>query len=311
VPRRRLGVALLLEPPLAAEVDGLRRALGDPALDRVTPHLTLVPPLNVAEAELPAALGLLRRAASVPAGPLEVLLGPPATFLPDNPVLYLQVSGEPEALDRLRRLRDAVLSGPLERPLSWPWVPHVTLADDLVPAAIDAALAVLGHFRATARFERVVLLEEQGRPRRWVPLADVRLGPRSVVGRGGLELELTLGCLVDPQAAALLALLPEGEVALPDGARVAVVCTARRAGSVVGVGAAWYEEWRGYLGVAVHPDHRHQGIGTHVLARLESVLIEEGWAGADLEPLGPPAFYQGRSRTARARFGPSPQSMPE
>jgi hypothetical protein len=50
--RHRLGVVLLVPDPWAAEVDGLRRALGDEALDRVAPHITLVPPSNVSDEDL-------------------------------------------------------------------------------------------------------------------------------------------------------------------------------------------------------------------------------------------------------------------
>jgi 2'-5' RNA ligase len=59
-----LGVALLLPDPAATEVDGLRRALGDGSLGRIPAHLTLVPPVNVRADDMPAALDLLRRAAT-------------------------------------------------------------------------------------------------------------------------------------------------------------------------------------------------------------------------------------------------------
>ena len=47
--RRRLGVVLLVPEPAATEIQGLRRAVDDPALDSIPPHLTLVPPVNVRE----------------------------------------------------------------------------------------------------------------------------------------------------------------------------------------------------------------------------------------------------------------------
>ncbi len=56
VPKRRLGVALLIPAPLDREIDGLRRAVGDGALGRIPPHLTLVPPVNVREDRLGEAL---------------------------------------------------------------------------------------------------------------------------------------------------------------------------------------------------------------------------------------------------------------
>ncbi len=47
-------------------------------------HLTLVPPVNVREDRLGEALAVLRRAAAATRS-LTLTLGPPATFLPDNP----------------------------------------------------------------------------------------------------------------------------------------------------------------------------------------------------------------------------------
>ena len=50
--------------------------------------------------ELGGALARLRAAAAGQPGPLRLTLGPPATFLPDNPVVFLEVGGD---LERLRR----------------------------------------------------------------------------------------------------------------------------------------------------------------------------------------------------------------
>ena len=125
----RLGVALLLSSPVADQVDGLRRALGDRTLGRVPAHITLVPPVNVKEADLGRALAVLRAGAAAAPRVLRLRLGAPTSFLPANPVLYLPVDGDLEALAALAALRDRVMVPPLARPLAWPFVPHVTLAD--------------------------------------------------------------------------------------------------------------------------------------------------------------------------------------
>lgn len=187
---------------MAAEVDGLRRACGDKALGRVPGHLTLVPPVNVREDDLPAALTRMRAAASAVAGPIEVTLGPPATFLPNNPVLYLQVGGP--GLTRVHRLRDVVFAYPLERSLTWPFVPHVTLADNAEPDRIAAAMVALADYAVPVTFDRLHLLEE-GEERTWQPIADCGLGAPDLVGRGGFEVELTTTELLDPEAAGFLA----------------------------------------------------------------------------------------------------------
>lgn len=299
--RRRLGVALVLDPPLAAEVDGLRRALGAGALARIPPHVTLVPPVNVAEQDIPAALARIRDGAAAAGGPLSLTLGPPASFLPANNVLYLAVAGE---LDRLGGVRAAVFADPLWRADDRPFVPHVTVADDADPARILAALDVLADYRADWEPERVVLLEAVRGPhgRRWLPLADARSEPRHVVGRGGLPLELTLGRHLDPQAAALLRALPEHEVATlaaaihpsgiqPHGGSAGIplageeagatigvpqatwplTVAARRSEEIVGVGVAWWSGERPQRYVAVDPAVREQGIGSHIRARLLAV----------------------------------------
>jgi len=162
----RLGAALLLPPPLDIEVDGLRRALDDGSLGRIPAHLTLVPPVNVREDALGAALAVLRVAAAA----TEVFtleLGPPATFLPDNPTLHLTVADA----TAVRALRDRIFVDPLARPLTWPFVPHVTLADEAAPHRIAAALIALSGYRVEASFDRVHLLRE-GPGRIWTAIAD-------------------------------------------------------------------------------------------------------------------------------------------
>jgi 2'-5' RNA ligase len=216
------------------EIDGLRRACRDGSLAMVPPHITLVPPVNVRTERVTDALEVLRAAAAtVPASGLRLHLGPPATFEPEIPVLYLAVGGEDA--DLLRSLRDAVFTPPLERSVSWPFVPHVTLADGLPPERLAWAMGCLDGYEVEVELDRVHLLRE-GSGRVWQPIADAPFGPRRIVGRGGLPLELTVSAIADPEATALLASPSAGE--LPAGAEPLVV-TARHDGNVVGVARGW------------------------------------------------------------------------
>jgi 2'-5' RNA ligase len=190
--RVRLGVALLVPAPLDAEIDGMRRALGDGTLGRMPAHLTLVPPVNVREDRLGEALAVLRRAAAA-TRPLTVTLGPPASFLPDSPTIYLRVDGDVQAL------RDRVFVEPLARPVTWPFVAHVTLADEAPPERIDAALSALADYQVEVAFDRVHLLRE-GPGRVWEPIADAVFAPPAVIGRGGLPVEITVSERLDPEA---------------------------------------------------------------------------------------------------------------
>lgn len=300
MPRDRLGVALLLPRDVAGEVDGLRRALGDGTLGRIPPHLTLVPPVNVPSERLGDALALLRAAGATvaDAAPLRLRLGPLMSFLPVNPVAYLAVGGD---VDVLGVLRDRVFRPPLWRTLTHAFVPHVTVADDLPPQRLEAAVSALADFRLDVSFGRVHLLRE-GPGRVWQPIADAPFATPAVVSRGGLPLELTISGRLDVQAWRLVdevregGALPggllvaggppapgEGEAGRPQGAgagageRLAV--TARRDSAVVGALAgrllgpvAWLDV------VAVVPGARQQGIGRHLLRAAEGIARRSGCA---------------------------------
>ena len=262
--RQRLGVVLLVPQPLATQIDGLRRALGDVSLGRVPPHVTLVSPINVAERDLPAAFAVVRAAASF-TPVLSLRLGPVTTFQPVNPVAYLTVDGKAEAMEELAALRDSCLAGPLERRHDHDFVPHVTVAAEQEAARLDAAVRALSDFSADVTFDRVhVLAEQPGRI--WVPIAESPLGePPREVGRGSLPLEVAVAGRLDVEAAALLAIDHE-----PAGRPFSV--TARRDGAVVG--AAWGWTAGGRLEVAdlvVAAAHRGQGIGRHVLQAVEEI----------------------------------------
>ena len=260
---------MLLPPFAAAEVDGLRRALGDPSLGRIPPHLTLVPPVNVREDDLESATDVLR-AAAAQTRPFELTLGPPATFLPDNPVVYLSVWGY---LDRLRALRDAVFVPPLERALTWPFVPHVTLADNIESRRAGAAVDTLAGYTRDVLIESVFLLQERVHERgerRWHVVGDFPFVLPAVVGRGGLEVELTVTDTLDGATRDWL------EDHLPDPRRPLAV-TARRDGHVVGIVSGWTNgELANLSELFVGPATRREGIGGHLLARFLAAAIARG-----------------------------------
>jgi 2'-5' RNA ligase len=197
--RRRLGVALMLPEPVRQEVDGLRRACGDPTLGRVPPHVTLVPPVNVAEAALDHVGRLLRSAAATVRTPLSLALGPAATFAPVSPVAYLAVGGA--HLELLRALHQRLAVAPLRRDTRWEYVPHVTLRPDGDEARLAAVVAALADYRVEVEVYRVHLLEEQRDPdgvRRWRPIDEVAFGRPTVAGIGGVEVRIDVGTTAPP-----------------------------------------------------------------------------------------------------------------
>lgn len=290
----------MLPPPAAAEVDVLRRACGEPDVDRIAPHLTLVPPVNVREDEVDTALDVVRHAAAQ-TRPFRVILGPPATFLPQTPVLYLQVGGDVAAVDAVR---DRVFRPPLERPLTWPFHPHVTVIDDADASRIRSGASALAGYQVEVVFDRVHILEEQRREddgvRVWRPFAEARFSGPEIVGRGGLELELTeTGALSSDEARwAEEAWEAHGRETFgadwaPD---VPLAVTARRDGRLVGVATGHVRGTDAYLaGLIVDPTVRREGVGRHLLARFELAAARPGASRVSLRTLaGGPAesFYR-------------------
>src|SRR5204862_7521114 len=145
-------------------------------------------------------------------------------------------------VDALQALRERVFREPLARPLTWPFVPHVTVADEMAPERITAAADALAGYRAQVTFERVHVLEE-GKGRVWTPLADAAFQAPAVVGRGGIELELSVSRELDAEADAFAEREWDayGAETLGPGARdeelFAIV--ARQGGEIVGAAAGW------------------------------------------------------------------------
>jgi 2'-5' RNA ligase len=289
MPRQRLGVALLLPPPVGAEVDVLRRAVGADDVDVLPSHLTLVPPVNVREDDMDAAVDLLRDAAER-TKPFRITLGPPRTFLPINPVLFLEVGGDVAAVDGLR---DRVFRPPLERTLTWPFQPHVTLLDQGTPEHIAAAAEALAEYRVEVTLERVHLLREERRDedgeRIWRPIAEAAFGQRGVVGRGGLELELEVAQRPSLDAKTWAdRTWKEYELgrygAEWEGEHLHV--TARRDGVVVGIadGEVRHDTGEAYLdSLMVAADVRREGIGAQLIAAFSSAAAERGATYLSLE----------------------------
>lgn len=174
MPRHRLGAVLLLPRHIANEIDGLRRALGVSPIERVPPHITLVPPINVRDEELDDALAMTRRIASEQRTRLHVTVGPVTTFSPITPVVYLSVNG-PD-VEVIKGLRDEMDAGPFAQELKHPFVPHVTLSDDATEREIDGALASLTHYVEPIVLEGITVLEQDDDDKMWRPIADAPFG---------------------------------------------------------------------------------------------------------------------------------------
>jgi 2'-5' RNA ligase len=273
--RRRLFVALEVTGSVAPEVDGLRRAIGSSSLGRIAPHLTLVPPVNVAEAELGDALALLRSVSGEEAVP--VALGPAASFSGRSPVLFLEVSDPSRRIERLQRRLEAVpLAAPTTRPTR-PFSAHVTLSGRMERRAKDAAIELFANFKVETVLSRLTLYEQHHEEKRhpWFPLADVVLGAGTPGHRGGRDIDFVVSRVPGPDVSPLT-----DERGRPDGGdpiavigRVGDVVVATAHGATVGsqlvIDSWWVEDGgsdegagRALLGAL---ERASSGLGSEVL----------------------------------------------
>lgn len=168
--RRRFAVALIVPPPVAIEVDALRRALGDRQLGKIDPHVTLVPPINLREDDIADALAVVQAAARRSA-PIQLALGPVGTFGESSPVRFLAV----EPWEPVVELYRACRAGVLEREETRPFHPHVTVdIDGGVTDGPDPAVELLAGYRAEVLVDRVTVLENVAPG--WEPYVGYRLG---------------------------------------------------------------------------------------------------------------------------------------
>ena len=172
---RDIGVAISIPEPYGRELQGWRERLGDPNAKRIVPHVTLLPPTSVDASALAAIEEHLRRVAAAEVT-FEIQLRGSATFLPVSPVVFVPLV---QGISECERLESRVRSGPLARGLRFPYHPHVTVAHDLPPDALDRAFHAVRHYEAAFRVWGFSLFE-QDVDGAWRPQRDF------VFGGGGL-----------------------------------------------------------------------------------------------------------------------------
>jgi 2'-5' RNA ligase len=173
---RTIGVAIPVPDPWSAQLQRFREAIGDPMAGHIPPHITLVPPVDLAPVvshEVEAHLS----AAAAAVEPFEVHLRGTGTFRPLSPVVFIALA---EGISGCEQLENAVRSGPLGVDLSYPYHPHVTVAHDVDEAVLDRAFAELADFDARFTVDGFTLyVHDDGAG--WVPTRTFAL--RSVVAR--------------------------------------------------------------------------------------------------------------------------------
>ncbi|HYH35374.1 MAG TPA: 2'-5' RNA ligase family protein [Nocardioides sp.] len=137
-----IGVALAIPEPWATELQDYRTALGDETATRIPTHITLVPPTEVDDAEVPGIESHLSKVADSVAA-FDVHLRGTGTFRPVSPVVFVTLA---EGIASCEQLARAVRQGPLDVLLQFPYHPHVTIAHHLPEEVLDRAFTELATF---------------------------------------------------------------------------------------------------------------------------------------------------------------------
>ncbi|NHN56561.1 2'-5' RNA ligase family protein [Calidifontibacter sp. DB0510] len=142
---RTVGVSIPIPPPYGARLAAAREAAGDPLAHAVPPHVTLLPPTEVAKIGLEDFETHLREVAARHTAFRMTLRGT-GSFRPISPVVFVAVA---EGIGQCELLQAQVRSGPVDRALEFPYHPHVTIAQNVPEERLQAAFDELATFDAS------------------------------------------------------------------------------------------------------------------------------------------------------------------
>jgi 2'-5' RNA ligase len=140
-----IGVAIAVPEPYGSELRKYRASFGDPQADGVPTHVTLLPPTEIDPGCLPAVEEHLERVAARHRS-FRMHLRGTGTFLPVSPVVFVVVA---EGISSCEMLAADLRTGNLERELTFPYHPHVTVAHHLDDGALDRAFKALSDYECT------------------------------------------------------------------------------------------------------------------------------------------------------------------
>ncbi|TQM71524.1 2'-5' RNA ligase [Actinomadura hallensis] len=173
---RAIGVAIPIPDPHGSYLQAKRASFGDPLANAIPTHITLLPPTEVPEPALDAVELHLCEIARTER-PFHIRLRGSGTFRPVSPVVFVALA---EGIAGCERLQERILSGPLARPLPFPYHPHVTIAHHLPEDVMDRAFKELAGY--SAEFDVWGFsLYEHGQDGVWRPQRDF------VFGKGGRD----------------------------------------------------------------------------------------------------------------------------
>ncbi|ASW57403.1 2'-5' RNA ligase family protein [Plantactinospora sp. KBS50] len=171
----QIGIAIDIPEPWGKFLTQARAEAGDPQAADVPAHVTLLGPTEIPSSSLPA---VEEHLAAVAANhlPFTMHLRGTGTFRPITEVVFVVVA---TGISECELLAEAIRSAPhLHRETRFPYHPHVTVAQDIAPEAMDKAYHDLADFSALFEVERFTLFLHSGQAR-WQPRRDFELTGRN------------------------------------------------------------------------------------------------------------------------------------
>lgn len=168
----RIGVAVDIPQPWGEQLTRRRAEAGDPQAADVPAHVTLLGPTEIPTVRLAA---VERHLAAVAARhlPFTMQLRGTGTFRPITDVIFVAVAA---GISECELLASAIRESPdLRRELRFAYHPHVTVAQEVAPEALDKVYEDLADFSALFEVEGFTLFSHSGAAR-WRPRRDFRLG---------------------------------------------------------------------------------------------------------------------------------------
>ena len=151
-----IGIVVPVPEPWAQLLVDWRTKVGDPQARLVPPHVTLLPPTEVPATDRAAVAEHLAEVARAhPAFTMH--LAGTGTFSPVSDVVFVAVA---RGIGDCELIATDVRRGPLDRPLAYPYHPHVTVAHDVAPDMLELAYSELADLSAEFRVEHFTEFEQ-------------------------------------------------------------------------------------------------------------------------------------------------------
>ncbi|WBB77554.1 2'-5' RNA ligase family protein [Micromonospora sp. WMMD882] len=168
----QIGVAVDIPEPWGSLLTRRRAEAGDPQAAYIPAHVTLLGPTEIPLAALPLVEAHLATVAAAQP-PFSLHLRGTGTFRPVTQVVFVAVAA---GISECELLAEAISAAPhLRREARFPYHPHVTVAQDVDPEALDQVYEDLADFSAVFEVDVFTLFSHSGETR-WQPRRDYHLG---------------------------------------------------------------------------------------------------------------------------------------